>query len=84
MSYLRNANGDIVVDADGLPQAGEEKVIGTVSPDFILGFNTTFDIYKLKISALFDWKQGGHMYAGTPNMLDYYGMSQKSADFRNK
>ena len=84
VSYLRNANGDIVVDADGLPQAGEEKVIGTVSPDFILGFNTTFDIYKLKISALFDWKQGGHMYAGTPNMLDYYGMSQKSADFRNK
>lgn len=82
VSYLRNDQGQIVVDANGLPQAGEEKVIGTVSPKFTLGFNTNFEIYKVRISALFDWKNGGQMYGGTFNMLNYYGVSQKSADFR--
>ncbi len=82
VSYLRNENGDIVVDEYGYPQVGEEKVIGSVSPDFQVGFNTTFEIYKLKIAATFDWKQGGSMYCGTAAMMDYYGTSQKSADYR--
>ena len=82
VSYLRNDAGQIVVDADGLPQAGEEKVIGTVSPDFRLGFNTELDLFKFKISAVLDWKQGGQMYSGTANLLDYYGISQRSADYR--
>lgn len=82
VSYLRNEAGQIVVDKNGMPQAGEEKVIGTVSPDFRIGFNTTFEFYKFRLSAVIDWKQGGQMYAGTAGMLDYYGVSKKSADFR--
>jgi TonB-linked SusC/RagA family outer membrane protein len=84
VSYKRNDAGKIIVDADGFPMAGEEKVIGTVSPDFQLGFNNTFEIYKFRISALIDWKSGGQMYGGTAGMLDYYGVSQKSADYRKK
>lgn len=84
VSYLRNDEGKIIVDADGLPQTGPEKVIGTVSPDFQLGFNNTFEIYKFRISALIDWKSGGQMYGGTAGMLNFYGVSQKSVDFRKK
>ena len=83
VSFLRDDAGNIIVDERGLPQAGEEKVIGTVSPDFQLGFNTTFEFYKFRLSAVLDWKQGGQMYAATNSMLDYYGTSQKSADYRN-
>ncbi len=82
-SFLRNENGDIVVDANGLPQTGEEKVIGTVSPDFQMGFNTTIELYKFRLSATLDWKKGGDMYYGTYTMMDYYGSSKRSADFRN-
>lgn len=82
--YLRNDNGDIVVDENGMPQLGSEGVIGTVSPDFMLGFNTSFEIYKLRIGATFDWKSGGDMYCGTLNTLNYYGTSQESADMREK
>jgi len=82
VSYLRNAAGQIVVDADGMPQAGEEKVIGKVSPDFNLGFNTNFEYKKIRLSAVLDWKHGGQMYHGTAGILDYYGVTQKSADFR--
>ncbi|MFD2906981.1 SusC/RagA family TonB-linked outer membrane protein [Sphingobacterium anhuiense] len=83
VSYLRNDAGQIVVDENGLPQAGEEKVIGKVSPDFNLGFNTTFEYKKVRLSAVLDWKQGGQMFHGTAGVLDYYGVTQKSADFRN-
>jgi TonB-linked SusC/RagA family outer membrane protein len=83
VSYLRNEAGDIVVDENGLPMAGEEKVIGSVSPDFRLGFNTSFEVYKFRLSAVFDWKSGGQMYSGTAGLLDYYGISQRSADVRN-
>jgi len=82
VSYLRNPAGQIVVDAKGYPQAGVEQVIGTVSPDFRLGFNTTLEVYKFRLSAVLDWKQGGQMYSGTLGLLDYYGISQNSADTR--
>jgi TonB-linked SusC/RagA family outer membrane protein len=84
VKYLRNEKGEIVVDADGLPQAGEEGVLGAVSPDFRLGFVTNFEIYKVRLSAVFDWKQGGVIYSATPNLLNMYGVTQKSADFREK
>ena len=82
--YLRNENGDIVVDENGLPQSGEPQVIGRISPDFRLGFNTTLELYKFRLSAVFDWKQGGQMYCGTMGVLDYYGVTQRSADYRNQ
>ncbi|WP_270088632.1 SusC/RagA family TonB-linked outer membrane protein [Sphingobacterium sp. SYP-B4668] len=82
-SYLRNDAGQIVVDAKGLPQAGKQQVIGSVSPDFLLGFNTKLEYKKVRLSAVFDWKSGGQMLSGTAGILDFYGVTQKSADFRS-
>jgi hypothetical protein len=83
-SYLRNENGDIVVDENGLPQAGEEKVLGQVSPDFQMGFSTGITWKRLSFNAVLDWKQGGYMYCGTDFTLDYYGTTKRSADLREK
>ena len=82
VTYMRNDNGDILVDEKGMPMAGGEDVIGNVAPDFMLGFNTAFDIYKLRIAATFDWKSGGQMYLGTKNVANFYGTTQESADYR--
>ncbi|WP_106292582.1 SusC/RagA family TonB-linked outer membrane protein [Arcticibacter pallidicorallinus] len=82
ISYLRNDAGQIVVDAKGMPQVGEETVIGRVAPDFQLGFNTSFELYKFRIGAVLDWKNGGQMYSGTAGLMDMYGVSQYSADLR--
>jgi len=80
--YLRDENGKVIVDEDGLPMGGIETELGTVEPDFRLGFNTSLVLYKFRLSAVLDWKQGGYMYAATNGLLDFYGVSQKSADFR--
>ena len=83
VSYVRDPEGHVVVDEDGLPEIGEEKVIGSVSPDFQVGFTTNITIYKFNISATFDWKKGGDMYCGSYTMMDYYGTSKRSGEYRS-
>ncbi len=83
---LRNAEGKIIIDDDpsspfyGLPQPTENGVIGVVSPDFILGGNSTFTLKNWSLSALFEWKNGGQMYSGSNGLLDLYGLSKKTED----
>lgn len=81
--FARDEQGRILVDDTGKPYTGETTVIGRVSPDFNLGFNTSIRIEKLRIAAVFDWKSGGQMYHGTNGLIDYYGVSQKTADARD-
>lgn len=80
VDYARDAEGRILVDDKGMPMSGKSDVIGKVSPDFTLGFNTSIRIEKLRISALFDWKSGGQMYHGTNALLDVYGVSERTAN----
>lgn len=78
VGYKKDANGNRLVDENGLPIAGEAQVIGKVSPDFIMGFNTTLRLWDCTISAVLDWKQGGQMYSRTSGLADYYGVSKRT------
>lgn len=82
--YLKNDKGQLIVDANGFPQAGAPGVIGSVAPDFILGGNTRFRYKFLTLSAVVDWKSGGQMYSGTTGLMDNYGMSKATEEARNK
>ncbi len=67
--YLRNENGDILVDGDGLELAADESgPIGNAMPDWIGGMRNTFTWKGLSISALIDTRQGGDVY----NLDEYY------------
>ncbi|MCW0484199.1 SusC/RagA family TonB-linked outer membrane protein [Gaoshiqia sediminis] len=84
--YKKNEKGQILVnenpgDADyGMPMAGDPGVLGSVSPDFILGGSSTFTYKNISLSAVFEWKNGGHMYSGSNGLLDLYGMSERTED----
>lgn len=84
--YKRNEQGQILVDEDptsatyGMPSAGEPGVIGSVSPDFIVGGSTTFTYKNFSLGATFEWKSGGQMYSGSNGLLDLYGMSERTED----
>lgn len=83
VDYKRDKQGRILVDDEGLPMAGEDAVIGKVSPDFNLGLNTSVRVGKVRVSAVFDWKSGGQMYHGTKNLMDFYGVSGNTASRAN-
>ncbi|MBF4485939.1 SusC/RagA family TonB-linked outer membrane protein [Flavobacterium sp. CSZ] len=79
-AFARDANGNILVDANGLAVAGETKSLGEVAPKFNLGGTTTFRYKKITLAATFDWKNGGKMYSGTNSLLDTYGLSAKTGN----
>ncbi|MCQ2975210.1 MAG: SusC/RagA family TonB-linked outer membrane protein [Bacteroidales bacterium] len=83
-SYARADNGKIIVNEDGLPELGEEKVLGKVTPDFTLSCNTSLDIYKARLKATFEYSKGGYMYYATPGMLNVYGVSKESEELRER
>ena len=83
-SYKRNDQGQVIVDEDGLPESDAPKVIGNVSPDFIMGFNTQLRYKFVTLSAVAEWKNGGQMYSGTNGLLDMYGVSKATAEARDK
>ncbi len=84
VSFVRDENNKIVVEDSpgspnhGMPKIGEPDVIGTVSPDFIMGLNNSFTFKNWSLSALFEWKNGGEMYSGSNGLLDFYGMSART------
>ncbi len=87
VSFAREeTTGKILIDDDpsssnyGFPVVGEPAVIGRVSPDFIVGGNTTFTYKTVSLNALFEWKEGGKMYSGSNGLLDYYGLSTRVED----
>ncbi|MGB5988683.1 MAG: SusC/RagA family TonB-linked outer membrane protein [Marinifilaceae bacterium] len=88
--FKKDSKGRILVDEDpnsqyyGMPMTGEPGVIGSVSPDFNMGFYNSFRFKRVTLSFTLDWKSGGEMYSGTNGLLDLYGRSARTADRTSK
>ncbi len=68
--YLTDGDGNIVVDADGLPQAGESpEVIGCIMPDWTGGINNNFRWRNWSASFLIDMRKGGDIFS----VSDWFG-----------
>ncbi len=65
-AWKRNANGDMLVDASGLPQVDPtSKKIGDPNPDWLLNINNTFTYKAWSFSFLWDIRHGGDIWNGT-------------------
>ncbi|WP_188049957.1 SusC/RagA family TonB-linked outer membrane protein [Flavobacterium sp. GP15] len=79
-AYQRNSNGQILTDDDGYPLFEDGKNLGYVEPDWTGGITNTFTYKNLYVSAQIDTRQGGSIYSGTEELLDFYGVSAKTAN----
>jgi len=76
-AYVRNAQGQILVDDDGIPLATtENQRIGNTNPDFNAGFLNTLTFKNLSLSFLFDWKKGGDVINLDGRYMWFYGTSK--------
>lgn len=84
-AFLRDAQGHIIVDKNGVPKRSENKdnLLGNPNPKFILGLNNSFNIGNLNVSFLIDGKFGGKVLSITQAMNDQLGVSKASADARD-
>jgi TonB-linked SusC/RagA family outer membrane protein len=68
-AYLRDDNGNIIIDANGIPVAdSERKKLGNVMPDGIFGWSNTLRYKNLDLGFLIDMNYGGEIYMGSINL----------------
>lgn len=73
-TVMRDEQGRIVVDNNGLPKAAEDlKEYGTREHDFIAGAGTGLSYKGIRLSVNFDIRQGGIMYSRTKDISVWAG-----------
>ncbi|KFF06010.1 carboxypeptidase-like regulatory domain-containing protein [Flavobacterium reichenbachii] len=82
--YLRDNNQNIIIDNDGFPvEDAQPKILGNPNPDFVVGFFNSLKYKNFTLNLSFDWSQGGEMWNGTQQTLNYYGKSELTEQQRN-
>lgn len=79
-AYDRDENGNIIVDAKGYPTTVAGKNLGYVEPDWTGSLSTALRYKGVYLTAQLDVRQGGYLFNGTEQLLDYYGVSAKTAN----
>ncbi|ULQ56226.1 SusC/RagA family TonB-linked outer membrane protein [Flavihumibacter rivuli] len=74
-AYLRNDQGQILVNADGAPRIDPTKrVLGKYTPDWFGGVTNSFTYKGINLSVLIDGSFGGQLYSGTYATGTYTGV----------
>ena len=79
-AYMRDANGNILVGNNGRPLTKSGQVLGHVEPDWTGSVGTSFKYKGVYLTAQLDIRQGGYLFNGTEQLLDYYGVSAKTLE----
>jgi TonB-linked SusC/RagA family outer membrane protein len=74
-AFLRDASGNIIVNADGAPRVDpSKKVLGKYTPDWLGGVTNSFGYKGITLSVLVDGSFGGSLYSGTYATGTYTGV----------
>jgi TonB-linked SusC/RagA family outer membrane protein len=77
---VRDDNGNIVVDAEGLPTFESTQVLGNITPDWVGGVNNTFAYKNFHLGFLVDFRRGGDIYSVTDMFGGYTGVLAYTAE----
>lgn len=72
-------NGQILLDANGLPQIGEQNVrLGNQQANSLVGFTNTFNYKGFNLSFLIDGRFGGKIFSATHARMQEFGTAEKT------
>jgi len=80
VDYLRNSNGDILINpSNGLPELNTNVFtkVGDRNPDFTLGISNTLDLKNFSLTFLLDIRKGGDVFNGNELFLFQNGYSNR-------
>jgi hypothetical protein len=82
--FRRDEQGRIMVDTNNWPlKTWEPEYVGSINPDFSIGWNNIFSYKRVSLGFLINGVFGGKIVSQTESMLDAYGVSKRSADARD-
>lgn len=77
--WLRNDDGEVLIDDRGLPIVDSEKgIIGDPNPDWTMGIRNSLTFYGITLSALIDVRKGGDVFNGTVAVMKSLGTHQST------
>ncbi|MEG1523088.1 MAG: SusC/RagA family TonB-linked outer membrane protein [Bacteroidales bacterium] len=86
--FLRDKDGNIRINKTSgkpsLDQGNSTEYLGNMNAKYNLGWQNTFSYKNFNFMFLIDGKIGGKIVSFTEGFLDYYGVSQRTADMRLK
>ena len=80
--YKRHSNGQIIVDAAGLPQRGDLIKMGSVLPTLFGGWNNELNYKSLNFSFLIDYNFGNKILSATKYYALRRGLDQATLEGR--
>ena len=81
-TFVRDANGSIIVNSQGLPsRTSSSSILGKATPDYILGLTNSFEYKGIKLTVVMDYRTGHSIISGTKYALTWPGRLEESADF---
>jgi hypothetical protein len=82
--YLRNDDGDVIFDAQGLPQRGKLKAYGSGFHKTYGGINNEFNFKGINLSFLIDYKFGGKIFSATNAYATVFGLHKMTLNGREE
>ena len=81
-AYKRDADGNLLLTAGGLPQPTSNVVkLGNPNPDWTLGVNNNISYKGFSLNVLFDIRKGGDIYSRNIADLQRNGVTAETAEF---
>ncbi len=82
--WRRSPDGQFVINPNtGLREVDNDKYLGDINPDFMLGINNRFSYKGFSLGFLIDIRQGGVFFSGTVANLRASGMAEETAEYRD-
>ncbi len=81
--YLRNAEGQKIIDFDGFPKVNPTpQILGNPNPDFVMTWWNEITNDFFGFACTLEYRHGGYVWNGTQNAMNYWGTSTQSAQER--
>lgn len=82
-AWAKDANGNHIVNENGLPVVENNQKLGNFNPTFMLGWTNNFKYKKFYLSMLIDGRVGGELVSGTDSFLGAYGLGDFTEEWRD-
>ncbi len=82
INFKKDAQGRILLNADGSFQKTDFEEVGNANPDFMLGFSNSFKYHNFFLNFTIDGRFGGDVMSLTEAVNDQFGVSKATGDAR--
>jgi len=83
INFKKDAQGRILLNADGSFQKTGFEEVGNANPDYMLGFSNSFKYHNFFLNFTIDGRFGGDVMSLTEAVNDQFGVSKVTGDARN-